>query len=120
MALPNTRVQRTRGLASLGRSPLTRWPLGSARIAVALSAAGLVAPSPQNTPTAPPRQCAIVEAVLTPEGRVESARITKSAGKELDERALSLVKDHRYPTPKDRGKSGKLYLTESVCAHDGR
>ena len=33
MALPNTRVQRTRGLASLGRSPLTRWPLGGRRSA---------------------------------------------------------------------------------------
>ena len=62
--------------------------------------------------------CAVVEAELTPAGRVRSARITKSAGTRFDRRALAFVKTRRYPVPK--GNTKVLYLSVGVCPHELR
>jgi TonB family protein len=117
---PNPRLQRIRVRPAGGRTPLSFEPLGraglSACLALLIAQSSVVAS--QKTPTALPARCAIVEAVLAQDGHVESARITKSAGKDFDRKALAFVKKHRYPVPKEKSEDGKLYATEAVCPHE--
>jgi TonB family protein len=76
------------------------------------------AAAPTRTPTAVRSDCAMVEAVLTPDGHVRSARIAKSADTQFDRRALAFVKARRYAVPKENTKP--LYLSVAVCLHELR
>ena len=77
-----------------------------------------IAAAPSPPTWAPRTDCAVVEAVLTPEGRVKSARITRSAGADFDRRALAFVKARRHKVSK--GNKRVLYLSVAVCPHELR
>jgi len=124
MALQRTRRPRLRSgrsLRSLG-SPLNAYPLARSGIVLVLGLAFAPSPvstsAPTRTPTAVRSDCAMVEAVLTSDGHVKSARIAKSAGTQFDRRALAFVRARRYAVPKKNTKP--LYLSVAVCPHELR
>src|SRR5437660_325262 len=76
-----------RSLRSLG-APLNARPLARLVVVFAVGLGSLPnsvsATAPTRTPTAAPRECAMVEAVSAADGHVESARILRSAGARFD------------------------------------
>ena len=97
-------------------SPWPNTPLGRFGVAsflsVALFAAHSFAAAPTRTPGASCTNCATIEAVLTPDGHVDSAQVVRSAGADFDRKALAVVKARRYAVPTNNTQ--KLHLTITV------
>lgn len=119
--LPEPALQRTRARVLFASSPLSSRPLLRSAAALLLSI-GIQPFAPPYGPTETPKAgCSnwtVVEAMLTPDGHAEWARVVRSAGADFDRKALDFVKARRYRVPKNNRK--EFVLTVTVWPHEIR